>query len=138
MVEGKVGTQRTMIKLLWLIKLLSEEKNAYLKYKTSQKMEELESYRGITNRNNMRITQIKEEYLETFTKNMEKVSTGSQTSISKMVRNRKHEVSDLYNNNEISKENGQSYFENFYNASGSLETTNYNTVKTDIHRSNTR
>lgn len=121
--EEAIGTRRTNINgkrnpKSWFveeIKVLAEEKRkAYLLYKSNQMAEELEEYKIIRNRINNRIKELKKQYWEGFTKNMERDLYGSQRKIWNMLRNRKKHVNKLIQLPEATKNIWENHFTQLY------------------------
>lgn len=99
------------VKILTISQL---KKEAYLKFKSTKTPSDYIKYKETRNRTNARIRQIKKEFWERFTKDLEHGITGAQNKVWKMIRNRRKDINKNYTTTKISAEDWYKHFKNMY------------------------
>lgn len=94
--------------------LSKEKKMAYIRYINNRSPEEYQKYKVIRNRTNDGIKQLKKEYWERFSVEMEHDLYGCQKRIWNMLRKRKKNVTEEVQMNNITTETWTTYYQNLY------------------------
>lgn len=83
--------------------LAASKKKAFLRYKTKRTQDERKAYVRIRNETNQRIKQIKQNYWERYSKQMESDLYGAQKQIWRTIRSQKKEISETVTITNIQK-----------------------------------
>lgn len=133
----KVNKNRMNNRTPWFCDEVKEaakiKKEAFLKYKSNPTPQEHEIYARIRNATNEKITKIKENYWEGYTKGMERDFYGAQRKMWGALRNQRKEICEYKRVQHVDKEQWFKYFSELYDESntdsnGNLEFRNEDSV----------
>ncbi|XP_030753808.1 uncharacterized protein LOC115880664 [Sitophilus oryzae] len=96
------------------VKNITREKEKYLQYKKSPTPENRNIYTEIRNWTNNRVREIKEEYWQRFSSEMEADMYGTQKRIWKMLRSLKRETNETIQLRTIAEDTWEKYFRDLY------------------------
>ncbi|KAJ4436358.1 hypothetical protein ANN_18990, partial [Periplaneta americana] len=111
-------------------KLVTEKRQTYVEYKNKVKTHE--EYKAIRNVVNDKIKQIKQNYWEKFSKDMEKDLYGGQKKVWKMLRNRKKPINEYLQIPSISPEGWVTYFQKLYDNEEEVNNEFITTIEEEI------
>ena len=98
-----------------IVSLAEIKRKAFIQFKNPKTPNSYHTYKGIMNDVNAQIRQIKRDFWESYTKNMERDFYGQQNRIWRMIQNQKRETQEyITTNNNIDKKKWADYFISLY------------------------